>query len=217
MHAKTVAQLVFVLIAGIVLFALASVAFRVWDEFNAHQSFRANDAASITRYKNWINQNDLLMVGGKIKPSDLPAAYCRVIEYDVQNGDLESARRFIGQTIQKKLDDQVMGLVHVPGARELISHMQNAQRKVELLNQFVAETEKGSTPSDTRKAADAERARLAREFCQVPFDAKACPEAAEEIFQTYRSKLAPRKDKDKIVQQVAQEVETKCLLLAPAK
>lgn len=194
------------LVMGIVFVAMAYGAYHVWDDYHAYQTFTANDAASIARYKNWINLNERKMVGGRIESGDLPRAYRQVIEYDVQAGDLKSARGFINQAIKIQLGDQVMALVQVPEARELIGHVQNAQRKTALLNQFVAEMEE---PGDT------ERTRLAREFCQVPFDAKACPEAAAEIAETYQSKLVPLKDKDKIVQQVAREVETKCLAPAP--
>lgn len=215
MH-KQVDQLAPWLLTGIVVVVVASAGYYVWNQFNPSQSVSADDAASIAKYKEWIKTNDLPLVGGKIRPADLPLVYRKVIEFDVKTGDLKSARSFISQTFQRKLDGQVMDMIQMPEAKELLRRMQNAQRKIDLLKQFVAETEKRSTQPEAEKGADTERTRLADEFCQIPFDATACPEAAEEIAQIYQNKLVPLKDKDQVIKQVAQEIETKCRPPLPA-
>jgi hypothetical protein len=159
----------------------------------------AQDAKVI---KEWIRSNDLPIGGGRIKAEELPVAYGLVIDHDVQVGDLPSARQFIKEVVQRKLDGQVLALCQQPQAKELIIAMQNGQRKVEGLKQFLAVLQHGDS---------AEAGRSADEFCQIPFNASASPKQAEEIAVLYRTQLAPQKEKGgPVLQRVIREIEEKC-------
>lgn len=190
------------LLIGLIVLLVAGAAWYAWSLFApAPPDISADDAEAIAKYKEWIKNNELPFVGGKIQPTDLPSVYRKVIEHDIRTGDLKSARSFISRAIQKKLDGQVLERTQLPEAKELIGQMQNAQRKVELLKQIVAAVQK-KEPDLTKRAV---------EFCQVPFNASACPEQAEEISQLYRANLMPLKDKDEAVLKAAGEIEKSCL------
>src|SRR5262245_48390479 len=120
------------LFIGITLLLLGFVAYFAWSVFNPPTpEVPADSAEAIAKYKEWVRNQDLPFVGGKIKPAELPAAYSKVIEHDVKAGDLKSARSFIALALQKNLDTPVMELTRLPEARELIEQMQNARKKVE--------------------------------------------------------------------------------------
>ncbi len=154
--------------------------------------------------KDWIRTNDLPIGGGRIKLDELPAAYARVIDHDVQSGDLKSARQFIAEAMQRKLDTPVLALCQRPEAKELVATVQNAHRKVEVLKQFLAALQRGDGTADLNRQAD--------EFCRIPFDASACPEQAEEIAGLYQGQLLSQKDKDGVeIKKVIGAVEGKCL------
>ena len=198
------------LFMGIMVLGVACAAYYVWGIFNPTSDFSAEDAPAIAKYKEWIKKNDMPLVGGKIKPEELPLVYRKVIEYDIKAGDLKSARKFISEAIQKKLDAQVGAIAQLPEAKDLIGQMQNAHRKVEALKGFVAAAQKRSTEKGKEKP-DSELTRLAEEFCQVPFDPSACPEHAEEIKHIYKASLLPIKEKDEAVKKVIGEIEKNCL------
>jgi hypothetical protein len=193
---------------GVMVLVVGGAAWYVWSIFNPVSDFDAEDDAAIARYKEWLITNDGPF-GGKIKPEDLPLVYRKVIEHDVKAGDLKTARATIGETIQKKLDEQVLALTQLPQARELIGQVRDAQRKVAALNEFVAALRKEPRPGD------AELARLADAFCQVPFDAAACPEQAAEIARIYKESLVPLKDSPDAVKKVATDIQQRCLPRPP--
>jgi hypothetical protein len=186
------------LLIGIMVLLAASAAWYAWSLFTPSPTdISANDAEAIARYKEWLKNNDLPFVGGKIKPADLPGVYRKVIEHDIKTGDLKSARSFIAQTIQKKLDATVLEGTTLPEAKELIRQMQIAQRKLELLKQIVTAVQQ----------KELKLPKLADEFCQIPFNAATCPEQAEEMSILYRANLRPLKDRDQAVQKVVGEIE----------
>ncbi len=198
------------LFIGLMVLLAAGAAWYAWGVFNPPgPDVSAESPEAIAKYKEWLRDNDLPFVGGKIKPADLPAVYGKVIDHDVKTGDLKSGRSFIAHAMQKKLDAPVLEQTKSPEARELIGQMQNARRKVELLRQIVTAMQK----------KEPGLAKLADEFGQVPFSPTACPEQAEEIAAIYRANLLPLKGKDEkenneAVQKVIAEIEKTCL---PAK
>ena len=76
------------LFMGIMVLEVACAAYYVWGIFNPTSDFSAEDAPAIAKYKEWIEKNDMPLVGGKIKSEELPIVYRKVIEYDIKAGDL---------------------------------------------------------------------------------------------------------------------------------
>ena len=131
--------------------------------------FTAEDPASIAKYKEWIRYNDAPLAGGKIKPDELPGVYRKVIEFDIKTGNLKSARDLINETIQRRLDAQVLTLAQLPETKELFGQLQNARQKVAVLKELVALVNKKTDKS----GGDAELARLADKFGKILFDPSA--------------------------------------------
>jgi hypothetical protein len=194
---------------GIMVVGVACAVYYFLSIFNPASDFSAEDAQAIAKYKEWIDNNNVPLVGGKIKPEDRPLVYRKVIEYDIKAGDLKSARNFINEAIQKQFDAKIVALAQLPAAKDLIGQMQNAHRKVEALKGFVVAVQKRST-EQAKEQPDSELARLTEEFCQVPFDPSACPEHAEEIASIYKASLLPLKEKDEAVKKVIGEIEKNC-------
>jgi hypothetical protein len=204
MNKQLLDQLSPLLFIGIVLLLVVGAAYYVWSIFTPSPAdLTAEDAQAIAKYKQWISDNDLPFVGGKIKAEELPAVYRKVIEHDIKTGELKSARSFIGQAIQKNLDGKVLELAQLPEAKKLIGHMQDAHRKVEVLKQIVTAVQKGQGQADL--------AKLAGDFCEIPFNPSACPEQAEEIARIYKASLLPLKEKDDAVKKVVVGIEQSCL------
>jgi hypothetical protein len=195
---------------GLVMAVIGTVAYYVWQPLtNPAADITAEDPASIAKYKQWIQDYGLPFVGGKIKAADLPAAYAKVIDFDVKNSDLKSARSFVHRAMDNNLDEQVLQAVNLPESKKFIGHVKDGRQKVEVLKQIVSLAEKG--------APDQQLSALADRFVKIPFSATACPEYAEEIERIFRSSLQSRKEKSPALQRVADEIEKNCLPPTPPK
>jgi hypothetical protein len=138
-----------------------------------------------------------------------------VIDHDVQNGDLKSARHFIRLALDKKIDSQVLGLTEVAATKALITDMKNAQQKVEALQKIVEVLVRpvASTTKEDLARTEAELTPLAKLFCELPFNPTACPESAAEIRGILNGKLRALKERSPAVRRVVEEIEKKCLLV----
>lgn len=190
------------LVALLIAFAVSTV-FSLFKPSNP--PLTAADAQSIAKYRKWLRENDLPLIGGKIKAEDIPGVYGKLIEHDVQADDLKSARSLIGETIGLKLDAQVLTLSQQAAAKELIVQVQRAHEKVAALNKFLnlQMQPTGSSGDEYRKAGN--------HFRGLPFSPTACPEQAEEIASIYRTRLQPIQDRDRTLESVVAEIEQRCL------
>jgi len=194
------------LFMGALVLLGAGAAYYAWEQLNPRTDLTAEDPQAIARYRDWLRDNDVPLLGGKIAQADLPGVYCKVIEHDVRAGDLAAARALIRTTLQKQLADQVLTLLQLPAARELFTQQQQAQRKVAALQEIVA-----VLPTKTSPQREADLKRLAQAFCALPFDATACPEQAQELSSIYRGSILPWKAKEEGLQPALAEIEARCL------
>jgi hypothetical protein len=197
------------LFMGVMVTGVALAAYYVWGIFNPTSDFTAEDAPAVGRYKDWVRKNDMPLVGGKIKPEELPAVYCKIIEFDLKNDDRKSARTFIRETIQKKLDDKVLASARLPEAKDLIGKMQTSHRKVERLKAFIAAVQK-QVVEKPKGTPDDHLPTLAASVCELPFDPSACPEQAEEMTRLCQATLSPIKEPNDAIRKVIREIEKNC-------
>jgi len=147
------------------------------------------------------------------KPEDIPTYLSRIIDHDIKKANLKSARDYILQAIDRKVDGQVEASPISDEAKALIAKVRNALKKRDELNGLVAAYEKrpvADAAADVKEKFDREFRGLADQFCRTPFDATACPEQAEEIARTYKAKLEAAA-KDPRLKEVIAEIEKNCL------
>lgn len=142
------------------------------------------------------------------KPEDIPIYLSRIIDHDVKKGNLKSARDYITQAIGQKLDGQVESLAGNADAKALIAKVRSGVKKRDDLNAVVAKY--ADAPKDTQAKFDRELAELSNQFCKTPFDPVACPELADEIVKTYKTRLEPARQ-DARLKDVIAEVEKNCM------
>jgi hypothetical protein len=147
------------------------------------------------------------------KPEDIPKYLSRIIDHEVKKANLKSAREYILNAIDRKVDGQVESLATSEESKTLIATVRSGLKKRDELNGLVAQYEKrpkDDAPADVRAKFDQEFRGLADQFCRTPFDAAACPEQADEIAGTYKAKLEPAA-KDPRLKDVIADIEKNCL------
>ncbi|GIW80375.1 MAG: hypothetical protein KatS3mg105_2182 [Gemmatales bacterium] len=148
------------------------------------------------------------------RPPGMVALYIsRIIDFDLKNNDVESARRYIDRAISQKLDGQVLKLVACQKSKNLIKDVRAGIQKLKCLKDLADRYQNRPGEKATKREKekfDADFKSLADTFIEIPFDRVSTPDYVEKIGEVYKRRLAPAKN-DPRLKPIVEHIEMVCL------
>lgn len=205
-------------LAGAGLLAVAGVVYVVHQQvapLSARDSWPPKDergeAEAIAQYKQKLRTPDNPL--SPRSPEDTALYLSRIIDHEVKRGELPAGRDYATQAIQQRMDGRVELLAVRPEARVLIAKVRDGVKKRDALTRLLGLYDR--RPGEKARKEVQEKFGhdlqvLSAQLCEIPFDAAACPELAEEIGKLYQARLEAAR-RDARLKNVVEEIETKCL------